>query len=98
MLIWMNGAGESFLRRRLVSRNQTGATSILRVGRRAMDFVILFAGVLTSFYLLGANLTATLAGLGVGGIAIALAAQKTWKTSSAEFPSSSTWPCAWEIS
>jgi MscS family membrane protein len=77
MLIWMNGVGESFIRRRLVSRNQTGATSILRVGRRAMDFVILFAGVLTGLYLLGANLTATLAGLGVGGIAVALAAQKT---------------------
>jgi len=77
MLILINEVAEGFLRRRLVSRNQTGATSILRLSRRAIDFVVAFAGVVTGLYIVGANLTATLAGLGVGGIAIALAAQKT---------------------
>ena len=77
MVIQMNGAGERFLRRRLVRRNQTASTSILRLSRRAIDFVVLFAGVLTGLYFFGVNLTATIAGLGVGGIAIALAAQKT---------------------
>jgi MscS family membrane protein len=60
-----------------VRRNRSGGTSILRLARRAVDGLILFAGILVGFHHFGVNLTAALAGLGVGGIAIALAAQKT---------------------
>ena len=77
MLILLNGLGEGLLRRRLIRLNQSGATSILRLGRRAIDLVFLFAGIMVALYHFGVNLTAALAGLGVGGIAIALAAQKT---------------------
>ncbi len=77
LLILLNGVAESLLRRRLVRLNQSGATSILRLGRRAMDAFCLFAGLLLGLHRFGVNLTAALAGLGVGGIAIALAAQKT---------------------
>jgi MscS family membrane protein len=42
-----------------------------------MDGIVLFSGLLFTLYHFGINLTATLAGLGVGGIAVALAAQKT---------------------
>jgi small-conductance mechanosensitive channel len=49
----------------------------LRLVRRLIDGLILFAGLLFTLHHFGINLTATLAGLGVGGIAVALAAQKT---------------------
>jgi MscS family membrane protein len=42
-----------------------------------IDGLILFAGLLFTLHHFGINPTATLAGLGVGGIAVALAAQKT---------------------
>jgi MscS family membrane protein len=42
-----------------------------------MDGLVLFAGLLFTLHHFGVNPTAALAGLGVGGIAVALAAQKT---------------------
>jgi len=77
MFILLNGIVESFLRLRLVRRNRSGATSILRLGRRTIDLLVLFAGLLVGLHYLGVNPIGVLAGLGVGGIAIALAAQKT---------------------
>jgi MscS family membrane protein len=77
MLILLNGVAESFLQRRLVRLNQGGATSILRLGRRTVDVLLLFVGILVGLHHFGVNLTAVLAGLGVGGVAIALGAQKT---------------------
>jgi MscS family membrane protein len=77
MLIQLNGVAESILQRRMVRRNRNGAASILTLARRAADGLMLCAGILVGFHHFGVNLTAALAGLGVGGIAIALAAQKT---------------------
>jgi len=77
ILILCNGAVENVIRRRLVRFGQNGATSVLRLGRRAADLLWLVAGILVCLHHFGVNLTAALAGLGVGGIAIALAAQKT---------------------
>jgi len=42
-----------------------------------MDGLVVFGGLLFTLYHFGINPTAALAGLGVGGIAVALAAQKT---------------------
>jgi MscS family membrane protein len=77
LLILLNGWGEEYIRRRLRTRNLTGTTSILRLARRAADALFIFAGLLVTLYHFGVNPTAALAGLGVGGIAVALAAQKT---------------------
>jgi MscS family membrane protein len=77
ILILLNGVAEGFLNRRMVRLNRSGANSILRLGRRTVDSLIVFAGILVGFHHLGVNVTAALAGLGVGGIAVALAAQKT---------------------
>ena len=77
LLIVLNGWGEQYIRRRLRVRNLTGATSMLRLARRAADGLFIFAGLLVTLYHFGVNPTAALAGLGVGGIAVALAAQKT---------------------
>jgi len=77
MLILLNGVGEDFLRRRLQPLHGEAGAAVLRIGRRAIDAIFLFAGILAGLRYFGVNLTAAIAGLGVGGIAIALAAQKT---------------------
>jgi len=55
----------------------SGSAAVVRLFRRIIDGLILFAGLLFTLYHFGVNPTAALAGLGVGGIAVALAAQKT---------------------
>jgi len=75
LLLLLNGWGE----RLLVSHRpgMSGAGAVLRLIRRFLDGIILFAGLLFTLYHFGVNPTAAFAGIGVGGIAIALAAQKT---------------------
>jgi MscS family membrane protein len=77
ILILLNGRAEDYASRRLRSRNLTGTASVLRLARRVIDLLLMFGGVLAVLYIFGVNPTAALAGLGVGGIAVALAAQKT---------------------
>jgi len=77
LLILFASWGEEHARRLLRDRNLTGATSTLRLMRWVVDLVIIFAGVFVTLHYFGVNPTATLAGLGVGGIAVAFAAQKT---------------------
>ena len=77
LLILLNSWGEHILLRRYRFRNLGGYTSVLRLIRRVVDGLVLFAGLLFTLYHFGVNPTAALAGLGVGGIAVALAAQKT---------------------
>jgi MscS family membrane protein len=68
---------ERFLVRRLTPVQRSGTVSLLRVGRRILEVVIALGGMLAVLRYFGVNPTPVLAGLGVGGIAIALAAQKT---------------------
>lgn len=68
---------EIYARRHLRSHDLTGATTLLRLSRRMLDVVIVLGGVLFSLTHFGINPTAALAGVGVGGIAVALATQKT---------------------
>lgn len=74
-LLLMNGWAESYLLKR--RSNLSGSASVLRLSRRVIDGLLLFAGFLFVLHHFGIDLTAALAGLGVGGIAVALAAQKT---------------------
>jgi MscS family membrane protein len=76
LFILLNGWVEGLVRQRL-ARRHTGAASILRLGRRVIDLLAVFVGMLVGLSHFGVNPTAALAGLGVGGIAVALAAQKT---------------------
>ncbi|MFL6353405.1 MAG: mechanosensitive ion channel family protein [Bryobacteraceae bacterium] len=62
---------------RLGRRNQTGALSVLRFARSALDATFIFLGLLVLLHYFDIKATTALAGLGVGGIAVALAAQKT---------------------
>jgi MscS family membrane protein len=62
---------------RLVARGQSTATAAVPPGRKAVKailFLFAFVAILDSF---GFSVAALIAGLGVGGIAVALAAQKT---------------------
>jgi len=78
LFILLIGACEDVIRHRLAHRRgHSGATSIVRLGRRVVDLLAVFVGLLVAFHHFGVNLTPALAGLGVGGIAVALAAQKT---------------------
>ncbi len=75
LLMLLNSSGERYI----VGHRYglSGSASVLRLARRVIDGLILFIGLLFTLHHFGINLTATLAGLGVGGIAVALAAQKT---------------------
>jgi MscS family membrane protein len=74
-LLLLNGYGERYIRQRLDSVGEMA--SLLRVGRRVADVLVVLACGLATFRYFGFDPTAALAGLGIGGIAIALAAQKT---------------------
>ncbi|HXW90730.1 MAG TPA: mechanosensitive ion channel domain-containing protein [Terriglobales bacterium] len=77
ILILLTGRGEEYVNQLLRIRNLTGTASVLRLARRVIDLLFVFGGVLGVLYYFGFSPTAALAGLGVGGIAVALAAQKT---------------------
>ena len=51
--------------------------SLIHLGNKLAKILAVMIGAVFIFYIAGINLTAVIAGLGVGGIAVALAAQKT---------------------
>ncbi len=73
-LLLLNGYGERYIRSRLASDE---TASLLRLARRFVDVLILAACGLATLRYFRFDPTAALAGLGIGGIAVALAAQKT---------------------
>lgn len=77
LLILLTGIVEHQMRQRLQTRNRAGATAMLRLARRVVDLLFVFGGAIAALAHFGINPTAALAGLGIGGIAVALAAQKT---------------------
>jgi MscS family membrane protein len=66
----------SVLEQRLSARGE-GANAFVPMGRKAVKVVIIALAVLAALDSFGFNVTALIAGLGVGGLAVALAAQKT---------------------
>ena len=64
-------------RERLLRTQQASAVGFLAPGRRAVKAIIVSLAGIAMLDNLGFNVTALIAGLGVGGIAVALAAQKT---------------------
>lgn len=77
--IWMLLLTGGWVERYVVKRRREtgGSASVVRLLRRLIEGLVLFGGLLLTFQYFGINITAALAGLGVGGIVIALAAQKT---------------------
>jgi MscS family membrane protein len=77
LLMLLLGEVEAYIRRRIPPTNFSATVSLVRVGRRAVDVLVLFGALLATLSHFGVDPTPVLAGLGVGGIAVALAAQKT---------------------
>jgi len=65
------------LRARAIYAGRNGTGSLLLLGERVLKAVIFIVAVFVILGSLGFNMTTALAGLGIGGIAIAFAAQKT---------------------
>lgn len=61
----------------LAAAGRTAAIAVVPVGRKATKVVLLALSALAVLQNLGVNVTGILAGLGIGGLAVALAAQKT---------------------
>ena len=64
---------------RLTSRGRMAERSIVSLARRVLEVVIFILVALIVLSGLGVNVTAALAGLGIGGLAIGLGAQKTFE-------------------
>lgn len=77
---WMLFSGVNLLRgmysNRLLHRDRPAAAVLLRPASNAVKLLIVLSAVLIYLDQLGINITTVLAGLGVGGIAVALALQK----------------------
>jgi MscS family membrane protein len=69
--------GVLFLQQRLLRRDQTGILPALVPAQRIVKVFVVAFGGLAVLAIAGVNVTAAVAGLGVGGLAVALAAQKT---------------------
>ena len=77
LLLRVTDVLSSVVEERLVERGEVGATALVPPGRKfvkAIVAIFAFVAILSNF---GFNVAALLAGLGVGGIAVALAAQKS---------------------
>jgi len=69
-------AGEK-MRRDAEQRGEAATTALVALAQRGLTLVVLTLALLSLLEVAGVHVTALIAGLGVGGIAIALAAQKT---------------------
>lgn len=65
------------LRTHAVAVGRSGTGTLMVLGERLLKALIVIVAILLILAIFGFNLTTVLAGLGIGGIAIALAAQKT---------------------
>jgi MscS family membrane protein len=65
------------LRERQLTAASSDKISLVKFSRKLVKILVVMLGALFIFYIAGINPTAVVAGLGVGGIAMALAAQKT---------------------
>lgn len=65
------------LTRRLDRTGRTERIALVRLGGRLFEAAVVFIGALVLLRRVGLDVTPVLAGLGVGGIAVALASQKT---------------------
>jgi MscS family membrane protein len=77
MLVQLNAYAEYRISRRFQGASLGEVAALLRLGRRIADMLVVSLGVIVAFRFFGFDPTAALAGLGIGGIAVALAAQKT---------------------
>jgi MscS family membrane protein len=76
-LLRVTGVTMQRLRNHAISGGRIGTGTLMVLAERLLTAFVVVAAVLAILAILGFNLTTVLAGLGIGGIAIAFAAQKT---------------------
>jgi MscS family membrane protein len=67
----------AYVRLLITRRGQAGTSSFMLFGERVFKLVVLMVAVFTLLSIAGVNTTAALAGVGIGGIAVAFGAQKS---------------------
>ncbi len=78
LLLWrMIDVFASFGERSMMRRGNPGALSAVMFFRRSVKFVVITIGIITVLATLGVDVRTGLAALGIGGLALALGAQKT---------------------
>ena len=77
VLFWVVNSYSRVLTARLIEENRKATLSLVVAGRRGLKMSLLVLALLTILHNLGFEVTSLLAGLGIGGVAIALASQKT---------------------
>lgn len=75
--LFVTRLGQRYISGRLQGSTAGELAAMVRLCRQVADVLIVAVGVLVALRYFGVNPTAALAGLGIGGIAVALAAQKT---------------------
>ena len=76
-LLRVTGVTMQRLRAHAIAIGRLGTGTLMVLGERLLSAFLVIVGALAILAILGFNLTTVLAGLGIGGIAIAFAAQKT---------------------
>lgn len=68
---------EGRIRAHLIRTQNVSSQSVVQLGRRVVQILVVIGAIIVALSSFGFDITAALAGLGIGGIAVALAAQKT---------------------
>jgi len=76
-LLRLTGLVMHRLRVHAISSGRVGAGTLIVLAERLLTAIVVVVAVLATLGIVGVNLTTVLAGVGIGGIAIAFAAQKT---------------------
>ena len=77
LLLRLNAYGERYVQQHFRNTRWIEIRELVRLGHRLADVLVVVIGILATLAYFGVDPTAALAGLGIGGIAVALAAQKT---------------------
>jgi MscS family membrane protein len=77
ILFWVVNAYSRVLTIRLAEEQRKATLSLVVMGRRAMKVALLGLALITILHNIGFQVTSLIAGLGIGGLALALASQKT---------------------
>jgi MscS family membrane protein len=80
LMLYVAAAAEGFAqatREKFAREGQTSGAGVVDIAMRLVKIVLVVIGVTGLLQLFGFNVTTIIAGLGIGGIAVALAAQKT---------------------
>jgi MscS family membrane protein len=77
VFFWVVNSYSQVLTRRLEEEGRKSALSMVVMGRRVLKVTLLGLSMVTILHNLGFEVSSLLAGLGIGGVALALASQKT---------------------